>query len=138
MSEQFVPAPTGSRAAQATETLRQLGHTFPEAHEDYPWGHLALKVRSKMFLILGPGPDGLAVTMKLPDSGHEALLLPFTEPTGYGMGKHGWVTSRFGVDEVPPVAILAGWIEESYRAIAPKALVAVLDGVEPNARRKKA
>jgi len=91
-----------------------------------------------MFLILGPGPDGLGVTVKLPESGREALLLPFTEATGYGMGKHGWVTARFGVDETPPIAILAGWIEESYRAIAPKALVAALDGVEPTPRRKKA
>jgi len=138
MSDRFFEAPKGSAAAKATEALRQLGHTFPEAHEDYPWGHLALKVRTKMFLILAPGPDGLGVTMKLPESGREALLLPFTQPTGYGMGKHGWVTSNFGLDEAPPIAILAGWIEESYRAIAPKALVAALDGVEPTARRKKA
>jgi len=43
MADDFVQAPPRSRAAKANETLRQLGHTFPEAHEDYPWGHLALR-----------------------------------------------------------------------------------------------
>jgi hypothetical protein len=37
------------------------------------------------------------------------------------------VTARFsGADEVP-VDLLRLWIEESYRAIAPKKLVAALD-----------
>ncbi len=65
-------------------------------------------------------------TAKLPESQSMALTLPFAELTGYGMGKSGWVTAKFqGRDEVP-VGLLVQWIEESYRAIAPKKLAALV------------
>jgi hypothetical protein len=38
-----------------------------------------------------------------------------------------WVTATFGPTDQPPVEILKGWIVESYRAVAPKKLVAELD-----------
>jgi len=53
-------------------------------------------------------------------------MLPFTEPTGYGLGKSGWVSARFTGPHRPPVALLKAWIDESYRAQAPKKLVASL------------
>jgi hypothetical protein len=55
-----------------------------------------------------------------------ALTLPFTSPTGYGLGKSGWVTATFGPKEAPPLDLLEDWIDESYRAQAPKKLVATL------------
>lgn len=57
-----------------------------------------------------------------------ALMLPFAEPTGYGLGKSGWVTATFNAGEkAPPVALLKQWLDESYRAIAPKKLVKALE-----------
>ena len=70
--------------------------------------------------------EGLFLSVKLPESSYSALGLPFTEPTGYGLGKSGWVSANFGLKETPPVELLQDWIEESYRAIAPKKLVAQL------------
>ena len=126
--------PRGSVAAKYEMILRDIALEFPEAYEDRPWGSRAFKARKKTFVFLHADPDGLHLSMKLPASKHEALLLPFTEPTHYGMGKHGWVTSHFAVDEIPPVPILTGWFEESYRAVCVKALVAQLDGAnEANA-----
>ena len=55
------------------------------------------------------------------------MTMPFTSPTGYGLGRGGWVTSAFEPGDDPPVDILCDWIEESYRAVAPKKLVAELD-----------
>jgi hypothetical protein len=81
-----------------------------------------------MFAILVLEDSGLTVTTKLPDSNQAALMLPFTAPTGYGMGKSGWVTSQFKPGDDVPVALLTKWIDESYRAVAPKKLVAQLDG----------
>ena len=93
-----------------------------------------------MFLILGGEEPRLSVTTKLPLSGRLALLLPFASPTGYGLGKSGWVTGDFGGTDEVPVERLCEWIDESYRAIAPKKLVAELDGVaapaKPVPRRK--
>ncbi|MCA8954877.1 MAG: MmcQ/YjbR family DNA-binding protein, partial [Planctomycetes bacterium] len=116
----------------AFAALRGIALEYPEAYEEFPWGHTAIKVHKKIFLTLGDnGADGLSMSLKLPQSRYEALALPFTEPTHYGMGKHGWVTARFAVTEQPPIDLLADWIDESYRAVAPTRLVARLDDESP-------
>jgi predicted DNA-binding protein (MmcQ/YjbR family) len=108
--------------------LRDYAMTFPEATEDSPWGHRAIKVRKKMFLILGGEKDvkELSLSVKLPNSRDMAVDLPFAEPTGYGMGKSGWVTARFTKPADVPMDLIRSWIDESYRAIAPKKLVKLL------------
>jgi predicted DNA-binding protein (MmcQ/YjbR family) len=123
---------------QAEAALRDFALTFPGAVEEHPWGHIAIKVKGKMFLILGGEEPRLSVTTKLPLSGRLALLLPFATPTGYGLGKSGWVTGDFGATDDVPVERLCEWIEESYRAIAPKKMVAELDGVAAPAKPQKA
>jgi hypothetical protein len=66
-------------------------------------------------------------------------MLPFTEPTGYGMGKSGWVTSRFKSGDAVPVELLTQWIHESFRAVAPQKVLKQLDGggTAPPAKAKK-
>lgn len=54
-------------------------------------------------------------------------MLPFSSPTAYGLGKSGWVTATFALKDAPPVDLLKAWIDESYRAQAPKKLIAQLD-----------
>ena len=98
--------------------MRDFALTFPGAVEEHPWDHIAIKVKGKMFLILGGEEERLSVTTKLPSTGRLALLLPFATPTGYGLGKSGWVTGDFCADDSVPVDRLCEWIEESYRAIA--------------------
>lgn len=111
-------------AVEKTLTAQGLG--FPETTEDFPWGHCALKVRGKAFVFMSR-EDGLSLSVKLPSSSHVALDLPFTEPTGYGLARSGWVTASFAPGEAVPLDILSQWIEESYRAVAPKRLSARLD-----------
>jgi len=109
--------------------LRDFAMEYPEAHEDHPWGHRAIKVRGKAFLFLGGEKNTreLSLSLKLPQSRDMAADLPFAAPTGYGLGKSGWVTARFGKVGEVPVELLRKWIDESYRAIAPKKLVKTLD-----------
>lgn len=106
--------------------LRELALGYPESHEDHPWGECAFKVRGKVFLFLRAEPDEVSLSVKLPQSGPLALALPFTEPTPYGLGRHGWVTARFPPGDGPPFDLLEAWVDESYRAVAPKKLVAQL------------
>jgi predicted DNA-binding protein (MmcQ/YjbR family) len=107
--------------------LRAYALAFPEAREDFPWGERVVKVKDKVFVFLGRDDEDIGVTVKLPSSGLLALSLPFASPTGYGLGKSGWVTARFGPKEKPPLELLRKWIDESYCAVAPKALVKALD-----------
>ena len=120
---------------KAEGRLRDVALAFPEATEAFPWGHRAIKVRGKAFLFMALDDGILSLSVKLPQSRRSALALPFASPTGYGLGKSGWVTARFERASDVKVDALADWIEESYRAIAPKKLVASLD--EP-ARTPKA
>ncbi len=85
-------ASTKTQARQAEAALRELALSYPEAHEDFPWGERVIKVKKKIFLFLGRGggkDDGLTLATKLPESGLAALALPFVEPTGYGLGQGG-------------------------------------------------
>jgi hypothetical protein len=55
------------------------------------------------------------------------------------MGKHGWVTLRFEAQTTIPFEQIMAWLEESYRAIAPKRLVKSLppQGIAPAPRQPK-
>jgi predicted DNA-binding protein (MmcQ/YjbR family) len=118
--------------------LRDFALRYPEAHEDFPWGERVVKVKGKVFLFLGGKDEDLSLSVKLPSSGLIALGLPFASPTGYGLARSGWVTARFGPKEKPPLEVLRAWIDESYRAVAPKKLVAALAGGAPADTDKKA
>ena len=100
--------------------------TFPEAVLEHPWGHDAVKVKGKMFATFGGAegdPKEFSMTVKLPVSGEMALSLPWVESTGYGLGKSGWVTARVRAAKDLDFETMKGWIGQSYRAVAPKALV---------------
>jgi predicted DNA-binding protein (MmcQ/YjbR family) len=106
----------------AYESLRRYGLSLPEAVEEMPWGHSALKVRKKTFVFLNLGEDELSLSAKLPVSRDFALIFDFAEPTGYGLGRSGWITARFGPSDDPDLELLRRWIVESYKALAPKKL----------------
>ena len=113
--------------AAALKKLRDFAMRFPLATEDHPWGETAIKVKGKVFIFLSRHDGKFNLSVKLPVSGATALGLSFAEPTGYGLGKHGWVTVY--VDGVPTEErdVLFDFVEESYRAVAPKTLVKRLD-----------
>lgn len=119
-----------STTARLAETLRAFGlATYPGAHLKSPWpGHLDLAVNDRTFAYLSLDGEPFSISCKLPQSSEVARMLPFAAPTGYGLGKSGWVTaSRLPPDEEPPVELFKEWIDESYRAQAPKKLLKQLE-----------
>jgi len=114
----------------AFETLRRHGLGFPEAVEDFPWEHPVLKVRGKIFVFFDDGEAGFSMGVKLPVSRDFALIFDFAEPTGYGLGRSGWITARFAAGEAPDLDLLKRWLAESYRAVAPRKLAALLPDEE--------
>lgn len=107
------------------EELRQHALRYPEVYEDFPWGERAIKVKAKVFVFMRAADGMVSLTVKLPRSRDMAADLPFAQPTGYGLGKHGWVTARIGSKEAKraTMAMLKAWIDESFRAVAPKSLL---------------
>ena len=115
--------PTDSLVKQ----LREFGLKYPGAHVKRPWpDHMDLAVRDKTFAYLSAEGRPFSISCKLPNSHTTALLLPFAEPTGWGLGKNGWVTARFAPGKLPSLDMLKAWIDESYHAQAPKKLSAQL------------
>jgi predicted DNA-binding protein (MmcQ/YjbR family) len=102
------------------DELLAFALTLPEAWEDHPWEETVVKVRTKIFVFLGTE----RITVKLEESHEHALSIDGAVPTGYGLGRAGWVTVP--IADVP-ADVLRDWVEESYRIVAPKRLVAELD-----------
>jgi predicted DNA-binding protein (MmcQ/YjbR family) len=119
--------------------LRAFGLGYPGSHTKSPWpGHLDLAVKDKTFAYLSIEGQPFSISCKLPHSSEVALMLPFSKPTGYGLGKSGWVTATFEPGDDIPTELFREWIDESYRAQAPKKLVASLGGAAPAPAKKPA
>ncbi|MEV7061335.1 MmcQ/YjbR family DNA-binding protein [Streptomyces collinus] len=119
-------------ALKKWEKVRAFALGLPDAVEEFPWGESVAKVNKKVFVFLGvqDGSYPLGVTVKLKDeTAHaHALACPAAEPAGYGLGKAGWVYVPLEQPGAPAAEVLCDWVEESYRVIAPKRLIVVLDG----------
>lgn len=115
---------------KAFKALRAHALRHPGTREDLPWGESAIKVRGKTFLFMRCEGNELGLSVKLNDNHEFALEYPFTSPTGYGLGKAGWVSSKFAGKDKPPLDVLMAWIDESYRNIAPKKLLGALTKIK--------
>ncbi|MEA2424149.1 MAG: hypothetical protein QOH13_559 [Thermoleophilaceae bacterium] len=102
--------------------MRAFALDLPEAWEDDPWDDTVIKVRKKIFVFLGAE----RIAVKLPSSAEEALAVAGAAPMRYGLGRAGWVSVPLGPG-APPAGVLCDWVEESYRAVAPKTLSRQLD-----------
>lgn len=118
-------------ALKKWEKVREFALGLPGAAEEFPWGETVAKVNKKVFVFLGVSdgshPMGATVKLKDAEAHAHALTSPGAEPAGYGLGKAGWVRVPLAEKGSPAADLLCDWVEESYRAIAPKRLIAELD-----------
>jgi predicted DNA-binding protein (MmcQ/YjbR family) len=111
-------------------SLLEFALSLPEAVEEHPWEETVAKVRRKVFVFFNGDPSRDRITVKLVESHRHALAIDGAAPSGYGLGKSGWVTIPVdapGLDD----ELLCDWIEESYRVVAPRRLIAALDARLP-------
>lgn len=128
MTSRKTTGASSSPARDAHAALLKHALSYPGAWEDHPWGETVTKVKTKVFVFFGkPEGGGFGLSVKLPQSGTFALGLEWVTPTGYGLGKAGWVTASFPAGRKPPLDVLKKWIDESYRAVAPTKLLRELD-----------
>ena len=112
------------KPSRIAASIRKHCLSYPKSEESFPWGESAFKVQGKTFVFMSDGEDGVSFSVKVPQSRDLALSFPGSEPTHYGLGSKGWVTLR-------PTAKMAKHVieflvDESYRAVAPKKVVAEL------------
>lgn len=116
-----MPKKKYSRLGQA---IRKYALSYPETAEAFPWGESAFKVKGKTFVFMRDDGSGVSFSVKVPSSRDLALSFPGSEPTHYGMGAKGWVT--LNPTAKTPKHVLFFLIDESFRAVAPKRVVATL------------
>jgi predicted DNA-binding protein (MmcQ/YjbR family) len=116
-------------AKSVMASLAEFALGFPGAWHDTPWGDSVVKVGKKIFVFLGTSDDP-GLTVKVPESHDHALSFPRAAPTGYGLGKHGWVTIWVNEVRDEEIEVLYDFIEESYRAVATKTMIKQLDANE--------
>ncbi|MCI0376268.1 MAG: MmcQ/YjbR family DNA-binding protein [Gemmataceae bacterium] len=107
--------------------LRKFALQYPEAVEAIACKGTALEcsafqARAKTFLFLSDAD----LRVKLLASLAEAAELATEEPDRYHVGAHGWVKVTLRSDQSPPQGILERWIDESYRLVVARQLVALL------------
>ena len=116
-----------SKSSELMTSLKPFALGFPGAWPDNPWGDSVVKVGKKIFVFLGDNEEDSRITVKVPESHDHAMSFTGATPTGYGLGKAGWVTipvAGLGRDDAD---VLLDFVEESYRTVATKTLIKELD-----------
>ena len=118
------------KPAAVLKSLKAFGLSLPGTTPKSPWpGHDDVAVNDKTFAYLSVSSGELVISVKLPVTGKEVLKLPTAKPTGYGLGKSGWVTIQY--QDTTPLETAKRWMMESYRAQAPKKLLKELEAQQP-------
>ena len=88
-------------------------------------------------MFLGSDGDGRLDVGQASGVKRDGASIPLLRATHYGLGKSGWVTVTFAPKDDVPMFLLEGWINESYRAVAPRKLAEKASAPTP-ARPKSA
>src|SRR5438067_1657490 len=86
-------------------------------------GEPTFRVRGKNFIFTDP--EATSISVKLPPEEAAAVVAsdPLVEPTGYGLGRHGWVSVRIAArTSQTRWREIEEWIRTSYVLVAPKRL----------------
>lgn len=128
-SDPDLPEPVWD-AEGRTARLKQIALDLPEAQMVHveAWDHPTFRVRNKNFVFAAADASGISVKLPKEEAAWVVASVPGAQPTGYGLGRHGWVSvTTPPADDDAGWRQMAEWIRESYRLIAPKTLGAKLD-----------
>jgi predicted DNA-binding protein (MmcQ/YjbR family) len=117
------------------QRLEQIVAKLPEAErvDIEAWGgEPTFRVRGKNFIF--SAHDASSISVKLPKEEADAVVAtdPTAEPTGYGLGRHGWVSIAIGRDTKARWQQVEEWVRTSYTLVAPKKLARIVleeDGI---------
>ena len=96
-------------------------------------GEPTFRVNGKNFIFTDKQASGLSVKLPKDEAAAVVGTDPGAEPTGYGLGRHGWVSIQLGAK--PSAARwreVEEWVRTSYTMVAPKRLAKLV--LEEDAR----
>lgn len=86
-------------------------------------GEPTFRVNGKNFIFTDAQATGVSVKLPKDEAAAVVATDPGAEPTGYGLGRHGWVSIQLGAK--PSAARwreVEEWVRTSYTMVAPKRL----------------
>ncbi len=110
--------------------LEAIVGRLPEAErvDIAEWGdHPTFRVRGKNFVFSDQGATNLSLKLTKEEAVAVVATDPAVEPSGYGLGRHGWIA--FSVDEDAGEERwrqIEEWVRTSYTLVAPKKLARVV------------
>lgn len=104
------------------QAMRACALALPHAEEGTSCVNVSFHAGGKNFLFMGKKEELFTLRLKLADSLASAQELAAERPENYSAGSGGWTLVTFPHGARVPKKRLQGWIEESYRLIAPKKL----------------
>ena len=106
--------------------LEQIALGLPEAErvDIEAWdGEPTFRMNGKNFIFTNREATGISVKLSTDEAAAVVATDPDVEPTGYGLGRHGWVSVHLGAR--PSAARwreVEEWIRTSYTLVAPRRL----------------
>jgi predicted DNA-binding protein (MmcQ/YjbR family) len=106
--------------------LEEIALALPEATrvDIEAWdGEPTFRVNGKNFIFTDADATGISVKLAKDEAEAVVATDPDVEPTGYGLGRHGWISVRLGAR--PNAARwreVEEWIRTSYTLVAPRRL----------------
>jgi predicted DNA-binding protein (MmcQ/YjbR family) len=116
--------------------LERIVARLPEAErvDIEAWGgEPTFRVRGKNFVFTDQTARGLSVKLPKEEAAAVVATDPGARPTGYGLGRHGWVSLEVGDRaDASRWQQVEEWVRTSYTLVAPKSLARIVlaeDGI---------
>ena len=107
------------------ERLERIVARLPEAErvDIEAWGgEPTFRVRGKNFIFSAHDASGISVKLSKEEAAAVVATDPAAEPSGYGLGRHGWVSVKIGKANKERWRQIEEWVRISYTNVAPKTL----------------
>ena len=114
------------------DRLEEIVARLPQAErvDVEAWdGEPTFRVNGKTFIFSSPDASGISVKVAKEAAAAVVATDPDAEPTGYGLGRHGWISVSIPTSRsAKRWSEIEEWIRTSYTLVAPKKLArAVLE-----------
>ena len=117
------------------ERLERIVARLPEAEriDIAEWGdHPTFRVRGKNFVFSDHTAENLSLKLSKEEAAAVVASDPHVEPSGYGLGRHGWIALALVKPDAARWNEVEEWVRTSYTLVAPKKLATLVleeDGI---------